>query len=164
MKAIAVLLLLPLPLMAQQPKGCEDRPEIRVFDFWAGDWQVTATGSTQVVGTSSVQLINRSCALLENWTGTGGGTGKSLNFYDASTQLWHQVWTDATGGETFFTGKYADDTMRFEGEHINAAGAKSPARLTFTRIDDSHVRQVGETSMDDGKTWKVSYDFTYTRK
>jgi hypothetical protein len=40
---------------------------------------------------------------------------------------------------------------------------KTLQKMTFF---DQHgtVRQLGETSTDDGKTWTVAYDLVYTRK
>ena len=163
MKLTILLVLLPIAVHAQQPQGCETRPATRAFDFWVGNWQVTASGTDHIVGSSAVQLINRQCTILENWTGAGGGIGKSLNFYNPSTQKWQQVWTDATGGVTFYSGTYADSAMHFEGERIRPNGQSSPVRLTFTRIDGNHVRQVGGSSTDGGKTWITQYDFLYTR-
>jgi hypothetical protein len=37
-------------------------------------------------------------------------------------------------------------------------------KLTFTRIDENRVRQLGENSSDGGKTWTVAYDLLYVRK
>lgn len=34
-------------------------------------------------------------------------------------------------------------------------------RMTYSKNADGSVRQVGEQSTDEGKTWKPSFDFTY---
>lgn len=167
MKTLIFLLLLPGAVFAQAPLGCDNRPSYRQFDFWVGEWNVSPTGKNAPVdaaGTSSIQAINKNCAILENWTASRGGTGKSLNFYNASTGKWQQIWTDAAGGVTFFSGTYSDNAMRFEGESVGASGGKAPVRLTFYKLDSGQVRQVGEASSDGGKTWAVTYDLTYTRK
>ena len=36
--------------------------------------------------------------------------------------------------------------------------------MSLLNIGPDTVRQLGETSMDGGKTWQVTYDLTYTRK
>jgi hypothetical protein len=167
-RSFAVLLICAAPALAQQPPapkfGCEDKPEVRQFDFWVGEWKVMVTGTENVAGRNSIQLINQSCALLENWTGGRGGTGKSINFYNAATRKWHQTWIDNQGGVTFFTGEYRDDAMRFEGERVGANGTTSPVRLTFTKIAADTVRQLGEGTSDGGQTWTVQYDLTYVRE
>jgi len=37
-------------------------------------------------------------------------------------------------------------------------------RMTFTPVDRSTVRQLGETSFDAGKSWQTSYDLYYHRR
>jgi hypothetical protein len=53
--------------------------------------------------------------------------------------------------------------MRFEGETVTA-GKKTLNRLTFFRIDEATVRQLAESSAEDGRTWKVGYDFKYVKR
>ena len=65
------------------------------FDFWAGRWDVRL-GAT-LAGSSIVEREVDGCALVENWTGSGGGQGKSLNTYDAATGTWHQMWVGDNG-------------------------------------------------------------------
>ena len=35
------------------------------------------------------------------------------------------------------------------------------SRMTYSRNADGSVRQFGEQSTDDGKSWEPSFDFTY---
>jgi hypothetical protein len=37
-------------------------------------------------------------------------------------------------------------------------------RMSFTPIDSRTVRQHGEISLDEGKTWRDSYDLYYHRR
>ena len=37
-------------------------------------------------------------------------------------------------------------------------------RMTFFNLGPDNVRQLGENSNDDGKTWAAVWDATYTRK
>lgn len=140
---------------------CKYEAKSREFDFWIGEWEVSARG--QKMATSSIQLILGSCVILENYT-NGGYTGKSFNYFDAAAGKWHQTWVDAFGGATEFTGEFKDGAMRFEGESHQLNGTKSLQRMTFTPLEKDKVRQLGETSTDGGKTWTVSYDLLYERK
>jgi hypothetical protein len=36
--------------------------------------------------------------------------------------------------------------------------------MTFSKLEGGDVRQHGEISTDEGKTWATMYDFTYRRK
>ncbi len=144
-------------------RPCMYSAEARQFDFWLGEWDVF-TPQGQQAGTSSILQVAEGCAIYENWKATVGGTGKSLNFYDATAKKWYQYWIGATGAPARFAGNFSDGAMRYEAEPTLANGKKVLARLTFFNMDANTVRQLAEQSMDDGKTWTVLYDFKYVRK
>ncbi|HZI93734.1 MAG TPA: tetratricopeptide repeat protein [Patescibacteria group bacterium] len=146
---------------ASQP--CMGDPKARQFDFWAGDWDVK-TLDGQTAGANTIQSLENGCILLENWTGSGGDSGKSLNYYDVSEGKWHQDWVDARGGLIHYAGEYADGAMRLVGELRRRDGYREMARGTWTLLPDGRVRQLGEASTDGGKTWQVRYDLYYARK
>jgi hypothetical protein len=145
------------------PTPCKSRPEYRQFDFWVGEWYVLNPRGRQA-GTNSVQLILGDCVVFENWTGAGGGGGKSFNVYNAAKGKWQQTWVDNSGGVLELTGEYRDGAMRFSGETKGADGKVTLERLTFTKLGDGRVRQFWEQSADGGKTWAVAFDGTYVRK
>jgi len=151
-----------LDLAERQKNPCKYLSEARQFDFWVGDWDVF-TPQGQKAGTNSVQLFSNGCGLMENWTNTVGGDGKSINFYDPGTGKWYQSWIDSTGGALRYAGNFKDGAMRFEGETI-ANGKKTLQKLTFFKLDENTVRQLFEASNDDGKTWAITYDLKYVRK
>lgn len=144
---------------------CYTNAHAREFDFWAGEWDVYATGTTTLVGHSIVQIISGGCALLENWEGANS-SGKSINFIDPNTNKWKQSWAGsyANGNQEFVNGEYKDSAMRFDFETKDAQGNKVIGRFIFYNEGPNKVRQFNETSNDGGKTWATSYDFTYIRK
>lgn len=143
---------------------CADDPERRKFDFWAGEWSVTTAGGA-VVGSSSVQIINGGCSLLENWTSARGSTGKSLNSFNPAISKWQQYWVDQTGGVTEFRdSEWRSGSLSFLAKGTQPNGSPMLQRLTFSPVSDSVVRQHGERSTDDGKTWSTTYDFYYHRR
>jgi hypothetical protein len=144
-------------------RPCASKPESHRFDFWIGEWDVK-TPQGQPAGKSSVQQILEQCVIFENWTDGQGGAGKSLNAYNAGLGMWQQFWTDQYGTVTEYRRSEATDKgLRFLAE---TKLPKGPAllRMTFTPIDGNTVRQFGETSLDDGKTWQTSFDLYYHRK
>jgi hypothetical protein len=149
--------------MAQEAPapGCSGS-QAREFDFWIGRWEVTEKG--RPAGVNSIERILDGCALLENWTGAGGSSGKSLNFFDAADGQWHQTWIDGSGGALFLAGKFTNGAMRMEG--TRPASAKQPAtrhRITWTPNADGTVRQLWESAPLDVEQWSVLFDGTYTR-
>jgi tetratricopeptide (TPR) repeat protein len=150
-------------LMAKSATPCLVRPEHKQFDFWIGEWNVM-TPQGQLAGTSSIQRIVDGCVIFENWTGAQGGSGKSFNYYDKADGKWHQLWVGNTGGAINFSGEYKDNAMRYEAANLTANGNRALQRMTFFKLDGEKIRQLWETSTDDGKTWSVSFDGMYIRK
>lgn len=141
---------------------CRTGPERRQFDFWIGEWNVVdANGSP--AGTSTIQSILDGCTLLENWTSIGGNGGKSFNVYDRNDKKWHQTWVDDKGTFTHYIGGLVDGKMVVVHEQI-AGGAKTLARMTFTKLPDGAVRQLGEKSTNGGTSWTVTFDLVYRRR
>jgi len=127
------------------------------FDFWIGEWDVFDPQGAQV-GTNDITALfaGRSAGgmLHEHWHGRGGVEGHSLNAYDADRGCWHQTWMDSTGGVLLLDGGMRDGALVLE-----AAGE----RITWTS-DGDEVRQVWESSGDDGATWTVAFDGRYRRR
>jgi hypothetical protein len=151
MKSTALILLLLAPALQGAP--CE-APEFRQFDFWVGEWTVTLpNGNT--AGTNRITKIAGGCALLEEWTGARGVSGKSLNIYDLSRGVWHQTWVDSSGSLLQIEGKFDGGAMRMS----NASN-----RITWTPLPGGGLRQTWEQTTDGGKTWTVSFDGKYVKK
>jgi len=70
------------PLPDPPAKPCQ-AIEHRQFDFWVGQWDVFGPAGKKV-GENKIELIADGCALLEQWSGNGGVTGKSLTSTTAS--------------------------------------------------------------------------------
>ena len=137
---------------------CKARPESRQFDFWIGEW-APKNAQGVVVGTSSIQLILNSCVIFENWN-TPISSGKSFSNYSTSDGKWHQTWVDDKGTLTYYTGGLVDGKMVLDSERA-VNGKKTIARMTFSKLENGDVRQHGESSTDEGKTWTTTFDFIY---
>lgn len=151
-----------------QKSPCSD-PIFRDFDFWIGKWEVYDKNGNKA-GTSKISLILDSCVIFEEWTSSGipnklTYTGKSFNTYNTATKQWQQTWVDNTGNTTeFLRGKGSKGQIVFHADRVsNAEGKIFLRRLTFTKINDSKVRQFGERSDDEGMTWTSEYDLEYRR-
>ncbi|HET9951617.1 MAG TPA: tetratricopeptide repeat protein [Candidatus Eisenbacteria bacterium] len=140
---------------------CGFSPEARQFDFWVGSWDVR-TAQGDLAGTNDIKIGAGGCVLVENWKSAQGGSGQSLNFYDADAKLWRQIWVDAGAQVTRFEGTFTEGQMRFKGERVMNGGSRVPVKMTFTPLPDGRVRQLGESSSDGGKTWAVEYDLYYS--
>ena len=150
---------------AASPAPCAG-PEHRQFDFWLGDWDV-ANPTGKAAGSSRVESILGGCVVLENWTSaTPPAAGKSFNVYNAQTAQWEQYWVDNGGTRLHLVGGLVGGAMVLRGQQDkpNAqTGLTQRERITWTPNPDGSVRQLWETSNDDGKTWAVSFDGLYRR-
>ncbi len=165
---ILVILSNLIPATSKAQLACS-KPEFRQFDFWVGEWEAFATNGNKS-GDSKISIIIDSCVILEEWTGTANQgftfTGKSFNSYNAATKQWQQTWTDNTGNTTeFLRGEGGNGKVVYYADRVtDTKGKLFMRRLTFTKLSNDKVRQYGEKSDDEGKTWVAEYDLEYRRK
>ncbi|MBL7742617.1 MAG: hypothetical protein JNN00_03995 [Chitinophagaceae bacterium] len=145
-------------------------PVYRQFDFWLGEWEAFGPKGSKA-GDSRITIILDSCVVLEEWTSAGKQNGlvyagKSFNSYNAGTKQWQQTWTDNTGNTTeYLRGEGSEGRIVFYADKVAGKNGKFfMRRLTFTKTDNDKVRQLGERSDDEGKTWTTEYDLEYRRK
>jgi hypothetical protein len=135
------------------------------FDFWVGEWSVTDRTTGQPAGVSQIEQIYGGCVIRENWA-SEGFRGGSLNSFWALDKQWHQTWMDSAGAFRHFIGALNDAGQMVLTAHQpdpSGSGRIRLIRLTFTSNRDGTVRQYSDYSEDDGKTWKLRYDFLYSR-
>ncbi|NIV94632.1 tetratricopeptide repeat protein [candidate division KSB1 bacterium] len=144
-------------------RPCEYDPKHREFDFWVGEWDVYNKRG-QKVGTNIITKDLNGCLIFEHWTSAGGGSGKSMNYYDPGDGKWKQNWVAAGGGVVRYEGEVKDGTMHFKGESIRRDGTKELARVVLEPISEGRVHHLIEHSKDGGKTWYVYFDATYVPK
>jgi len=141
---------------------CKASPEFRQFDFWIGEWDVRPAGGP-VVASSSIQLILGQCVIFENWFPQAGSSGKSFNVFDTQDKKWHQTWFDDKGTFAHYVGGLVNGEMVITAD--KSVGDKSTlAKMTYSKLPNGDVRQHGENSTDDGKTWTTTFDFIYSKK
>lgn len=150
---------------------CMGDPKNHEFDFWIGEWDVFLTQNANVkVGFNKIYRLPGGCSLLENWEATGvPNVGQSINYYDAGSGKWEQLWVGSGGGSKsggvnigrFYDGAFSNNAMQFKYDGTGPNGQKMNGRLTFTQLEPGKVRQHNESSVDGGTTWTTVYDFTY---
>ncbi len=169
---LAAALLAAAPAFAQTPPAAPPRPpacasaDHRAFDFWVGKWDVYPTAQPdKLVAHSLIERLYNGCAVRENWMPLGGNDGGSLNSFVGGpvAEGWRQTWVGSGGERVDFKGGWDGKAMVLTGfwANVNGPGQDALVRMTYTRGADGAVRQLGEASTDDGKTWGPSFDFTY---
>ena len=168
MRAIGLLMIpmtaaLLLPASAAEESRPCSAPAHRQFDFWIGEWEVR-TPDRALAGINRINSIQRGCGLRENWEGTDGMTGTSLNAYDAARGLWHQTWVDSRGSILLLEGQFKDAKMTLGGSRRSPRGGTVQDRIIWEPLTGGVVHQLWEHSTDGGKSWTVVFDGRYTRK
>ena len=143
-----------------------DHPEHSEFDFWIGEWEVRGPKG-KLAGHNRISKICGGCALLEEWQGTGGFSGKSLNTWSKERGVWHQTWVDSAGTLLLIEGGLHDGVMVMEGTSVDPAHPDDLVhnRISWSVLSDGgdELRQHWETSPD-GVHWETAFDGYYRRE
>lgn len=137
--------------------------EHRQFDFWVGRWTVSPTGKDQAVAESLIEKVYSGCGVRENWMPKTHQDGGSLSNFVTGEKAWRQTWIDSSGGRADFKGGWDGKAMVLTGAWPMPDGRMRSVRMTYAPNPDGSVRQFGEASFDDGKTWAPTFDFTYRK-
>lgn len=146
---------LPPPVPRAPPANCT-AVEYRQLDFWIGRWDVYRTGTETLQGRSLVEPAYNGCAIRESWSPFDMNEGGSVSSYDKASGVWRQSWVDSTGERIDYDGRSEGGRMVLTAKRQ----ARGLTRVTQYR-EGTNVRQIGESSVDNGRTWTPSYDYTY---
>jgi|tagenome__1003787_1003787.scaffolds.fasta_scaffold20518896_3 hypothetical protein len=130
-------------------------PEHRQFDFWVGKWDVYGPKG-RLAAHSLIEKLYNGCGIRENWMPLNNQTGGSLNIYLPEEKHWEQFWIDSQGTRATFVGGWNGKAMVIQGKWAGPL-----VRISYSKNADGSVRQFGEQSTDEGKSWKPSFDLTY---
>lgn len=134
------------------------------FDFWVGKWDVHPKASPKkLVAHSLIESLYDGCAVRENWMPLSYSGGGSINSYSPELKKWRQFWADGQGGSAFFAGGWNGKSMVVTGTWPQPGHPNQITRMSYTRLADGSVEQMGVTSDDNQKTWQPSFDFIYSR-
>lgn len=143
---------------------CLHNERFKEFDFWLGEWDVHIADG-RFAGSNSIKRAEQGCVLIENWSSAGGGGGHSINYFDASSDEWVQIWNDASGSQINIRGNLGPEGMLLTGHiHYVGNGTTAPFRGLWTPLPDGRVRQFFEQSNDEGKSWTAWFEGFYSRR
>jgi len=160
---IILLLMVSIPMNAQNDpcNCCTDKHS--EFDFWIGEWTVS-NPDRSLAGHSVISKMQNNCLLNESWTSaTSGYFGTSSNFYNAKTGAWEQIWVDNQGGILKLKGSRIGNQMILKTIiEKNKEGDDFYHRIIWTANPDGTVRQYWET-ITEGKDVIVQFDGLYKK-
>lgn len=145
-----------------QNKSCQG-DGFHQFDFWIGHWQVTDQTTGKLAGYNHIESFLDSCAIRENWTGSGNSIGQSINHYDPSTQKWKQKWVDNYGTRLEFEGTIKNDSALFFANTVHPKSKmQTKHRMRIIKIDENKVSQVWDQQVMHGQ-WNNVFNGLYER-
>ncbi len=145
---------------------CESSENFDDFNFWLGEWNVYSNDDKrQFQGTNSITKHHKNCLIMENWTNVQGGTGSSMNYYDAVEGQWRQLWV-AGGYSIDYTGGLNESGSMVLSGKINyyKSGKGHDFRGKWTPNADGTVRQFFEQKDTESQKWVVWFDGLYIKK
>jgi hypothetical protein len=150
-----------------RPKlDCTKDPATQL-DFWIGDWKVTRHSDGAMFGINHFRKQIDGCAILEDFKAKfpdgSDYLGTSLSYYDPSVQQWHQFYVDNRGRRSVYAGNMQGGDWVMIAPMVRPGYVPFLMRMIVRRNPDGSVKQLGAISIDDGKTWKPTFDLDYTR-
>ena len=145
------------------PKPCT-APECSQFDFWIGDWSLTYNDTMHAVNRISKEMDG--CLIHEHFYDAAKSyAGESWSVYNPLTKLWQQTWVDNQGGYIVLTGVFKDGRMTLFTEPAPmTGGGKQQFRMVYYNITADTFDWIWESTIDEGKTWKINWRIHYKRK
>jgi len=140
---------------------CEGIAASNSFDFWLGNWEVRLVDGT-LVGRSEVRKQAGGCSVAEDWTGTGGSEGSSINYYMPSRDQWRQIWVGSGGALIDMAGGPDAGGIRLEGtiEYVEQEEVLA-FRGTWEPLLDGGVRQHFEEFNLVAQGWNTWFEGYY---
>lgn len=91
---------------------------------------------------------------------------RQFDFWNRHTRRWQQTWLDSSGGRLDLVGEAEGGGMRLEGQAPDDSEPHRVVahRIRWTPLPDGRVRQLWESSADEGRTWSVAFDGYYRRR
>ena len=80
--------------------------------------------------------------------------------FDPIRGIWKQLWTDTSGRAQEMEGEVKDGVAIYRWNIASANGTSALGRYTVSRLPGGKVRQFGERSTDEGKTWHPTFDYS----
>ncbi|WP_224490007.1 hypothetical protein [Robertkochia flava] len=162
MKSFFLVFLLFFSLFASgQTDSCNccDAPH-GAFDFWVGSWEVRNRDGV-LVGRNAITREQGGCLVRESYTSTTNSfSGSSLNFYNAETGLWEQLWVDNQGSYLHLYGTGENGSMVLQGDHGKGDDLRTD-RISWELMEDGRIRQLWERRKP-GKEWNTIFEGYYS--
>ncbi|HVI07720.1 MAG TPA: hypothetical protein VND65_05450 [Candidatus Binatia bacterium] len=159
----AFLLFLFAACTSALAQPCAQNPASRQFDFWLGNWSVSAPGSGPTAASKVVLSLDQ-CLIVETWDGGRGHSGQNTFAYSPEDKNWYGMFADNDGRVHIFTeGKVSSGAAEFRGSSRSQTGDPVLNRVRIVRLSANKIEQTWEKSTDNGANWTAVFRGEYSR-
>lgn len=156
------------PTVSPGTTNCQsggDAAETRDLDFTVGNWQLTAANG-QFVGTSEIAIdpTLSGCLIEEHFSTTKGYQAIGWLYYDAIENTYFRTYVDNQGERVELRGTFIGGSLVLTGAEPIRGAEGAQVRVTWSSTSATTLRQLWETSRDNGTTWRRAQDITFTRQ
>lgn len=150
------------PTAQCQPGG--DADVIRELDFWLGAWDVEAENGRSL-GTSRVTTDLSGCLVEERFETSAGYRAVSFVHWDFWEETWYRTYIDSEGERVEMSGALDGPALVLTAMEAGPghSGEDLLVRVRLDPVSSDVVRQVWETSRDEGERWKEDLTLVYRR-
>lgn len=160
---IALMIVASSSVTAVAPPAkspCID-PLYHQFDFWVGKWDVYGPKGRKIAQSLIEPVYG--CGIRENWMPLNGENGGSLSVYVPGQKRWEQFYFDTSGERAYLQGGWTGERMVLNRVWDSDQKGRPLNRMSYEIRPNGDVRQFGESSTDQGRTWSVTFDLLYRR-
>lgn len=135
----------------------------RGFDYMVGKWDIIDAGKGEVDGHTTIAQIEDGCALLEEFNGVTGRTGRAWNTYNPITNEWTQDFV-GLGVRTHTVGKLIGSVMNQYGyiTYLNTP-VTHPFKGYWKPLPDGNVDNVYYEQDPKTSKWRVWFHTLYKK-
>jgi hypothetical protein len=165
MKNIILILLLILSVNLFSQDTTITNQE-HAFDFWVGNWTGYYYGKDSAKTNVKNNIIKTldGKVIQENFEDPSNKfKGTSISVYNPKNKTWHQAWADNQGGYFNFIGELNDNKRIFKTIPKEVKGKLFIQRMVFHNITKNAFTWDWESSVDNGKTWKLNWQLFYEK-
>jgi len=155
-----ILIFFCSPLFSQQPSCNCCTPNHADFNFWVGEWVVYDTLGNKL-GENVIKKVEIDCLLTEQWTGSSGSSGRSMNYYEPKDSTWNQIWVSNGGTNLILKGKFVNDAMVLRSDIIAHPKSNYMNQITWKSQDNGTVTQTWDLIDENGQLLRTIFHGVY---
>ncbi len=132
------------------------------LDGLEGTWRVQDARG-RVIGHSTIAAHEKGHLIVENWTGSSGGTSTAIRYFQPETKHWKQTWISDDGDVIELEGRLQDGAISLKGTMGLKLRGAVDCRARLKLIDANRFSHSIECFDRELETWEPLFEGVYFR-